>query len=373
MKLVDDLESQLREHYERPDPGEANAAHPDDLELSAYLEGRLSPEAQEVLEGHLAICTECRQLARCSAAAVSASESPETSQPPPEAPVRPPSGFSRSWKVAALLALTLGGLLLFRSQDEVRLRGLETLGVSKSALAGRPAEEIAELRRAADGRWPKNRHFEALLLEAPSPNPDAVLRSASSLRSPVPLEPRWSGTLSPTPRFRWLGRSSGAEAEVVLVDEGERLVLSLPIASRVGSSPPAEVPGLESLPFPADTPPLLPGGTYFWKINTRLDGEWIASEYVPFRVLTPDQAAGLHGSLAADEGAPFLRAMSFARYGLWREAAIAVIGLAPEVDRDHLYPLVESLLGETHLPQEVLETQAQGLLEEPLVEPEVLR
>lgn len=362
MKRADDLEPVLREFYASSGPRGEELSHPRDLELTAYLEGRLPAPARDRLEAHLAVCEPCRELVRISAEALPSAAEGDAGREAEEAlaaaagrrrRARAWAGARPLWRIAAVLAVALGGLLLLQARSGEHGAGLETLGVTAADLARRGPQEAAQIRRAAAGQWPGISRLDPFRPAAR----ERALRTASTARAAIPLAPRWSAVRSPRPEFRWF-QAAGAEAtELLVVDQEERPVLHVEL--------PGEGPhggGRGHLPFPEDAAPLEPGGTYFWKLNSRRAGGWVASEYVPFYVLSREETQDLVASLAGEAPAPFLQAVALARSGLFWEASDALAGLSATVPGESLRPLLTSLLKGMHLPPEIVEGEVAGRL-----------
>lgn len=155
----------------------------------------------------------------------------------------------------------------------------------------------------------------------------SALRGASLSDAPRPVAPRWSALRRARPVFRWYaggGLPGEHRGEILVVDDTERVVATLPYDfAAVDPSVSLE------LAWSADQAPLEPDRNYAWKVNAVAAGGWVASEYVPFRVLDTE-AVGVH--LARVDGNVFRTGVEMAALGLYDEALATFAGLGRRDD-----------------------------------------
>ena len=325
-----------------PPPGD----HPDDLALTAYVEGRLGSSRRRDVESHLAACRDCRELAMVAAAAA---EEAATLVADPEP--RRARGWSRlrpAWVAAGLVALLAlaPALLWLRGSGGV---DLAALGVDDFELASAGPGLAAGARRLAGGGLGPVPGLGGLELADP-----ATSRSAAGER-PEALSPRWSAVTSARPRFDWMAPTDSDELELLLVDADERLIGSAVLA--------ADARGCA---YPDDLPDLEPGRVYAWRISARVGDDWLASPFVPFRLLIPAERAVLDGDLAAAGDDPLLRAVAYLNSGVDREGLVALAAVARQSEaRERVIEMVGAVLRRQALPPELARRRAVALIEGP--------
>jgi hypothetical protein len=181
--------------------------------LSAYLDGAVTPEERALLEEHLEGCAECRSELRELAETVSRLRNLGEVEPPPwltvkvMARVREEAGQERGllrrlflsfgWKLpveaAALAFLTVTGFLLYRAVSPEVGSVVPTIHESREKAAV-PAPSTAPPRKPAGGAGPGKESSEAR--KAP---PEAG-RGADKARSGAePSQPPVGGTAAPVP------------------------------------------------------------------------------------------------------------------------------------------------------------------------------
>ncbi|MEM1202575.1 MAG: hypothetical protein AAGN66_05045 [Acidobacteriota bacterium] len=323
----------LEEVLARLDSAPDDGSDPvDPVLLAEWIDGVLEGDEREAFERRLASSKGGRALAREVAENVALGEFPmdhgsagET--PPPRGrsgPGRIFVGPAARWLVAAALALVVaGGLWLGRWDPR-----LEALGVDRMDLWRSPGLASVALD-GLDGDWPVLDGFGSFLTDQDVPR----LRAASAPRVPEPLSPRWTWVRPGDVTLRWTG--PGSTFEVLVVDDLEQPVGTIRIEPRGGDD------GVHGAPWPPDATPPEPGRAYAWKVNARIDGEWVASEYVPFRVLDTRRAESLDDRLQGLDG--YLAASALAREGLYGEAVDVVAHLSVD-DGDLRRDLLRSML-----------------------------
>ena len=164
-----------------------------------------------------------------------------------------------------------------------------------------------------------------------------------------PLAPRWSASREERPTFVWGLSAANFQApgrgEILVVDEDESLVATIPIPELAPAGDAAQVGRTRPIatPFPDASPPLAAGQAYAWKVNYFADGEWVASDYVPFRVLAPKTRELLERQLAELSEEPFLRSVAFASHGLYWEA-LGALAEVPKTESNQTVLLEAELL-----------------------------
>ncbi|MEM9556013.1 MAG: zf-HC2 domain-containing protein [Acidobacteriota bacterium] len=321
----DGLDELLRDAlHERSVDGDAE--HVDDVELARYLAGRLHGAARRRLEDHLADCASCRELA---VVAVGAADDLA-----PRGADLPTAGgwfglLARPLLVAATVALLVVGVARLvpgpgtpGGDDRVQERAADHTPVEPAApleiQPELPPELAASVRRALAGGWPEPIRFDGFVGDR-----GAIERaSAPAARGrPVARTPRWETIRTRRPTFGWsLGQAvdpSIEEVEVLVVDAGEELVVSLSQAQGASAA------------YPDDALPLEPGGVYAWRVGLRRDGAWSTSEFVPFRVASADELAALDDALRAAGSSKLARAVVLATHGVHGEALAVLETAAP--------------------------------------------
>lgn len=315
--------------------------HVDPVDLAEYLDGVLAANARETLEAHLAICASCREMASAAAdLAGDAAAAPQPERPgalfpapgeariprrsPAEKQIPEKTPVPRRWLVAASFVVAVLGIALFQSLSPRSSEALAGLGVSSGVVTNADPELIGLAVRAADGRWPDPVDLDGF----GTPGGDAALRAGELMTGPEPLAPRWSAVDDTRPafRWRWIGEEAPDGYEVLVVDLEENPVVFLDAdADAVGAPGGASGKSGSSAigsdarwlaRMPESAPALVRGETYAWKVNVQHAGEWLASVYVPFRVLSEDASAKLSAELDQVGEVPFLRAVVLASHGL---------------------------------------------------------
>lgn len=362
----------------RADAAAATACdEPDAVLLAEYLEGSLDEITLQDFEAHLAGCPTCRQLAMESAALLgepedttegiterTISQGAEILTPSFGQPKRNGSGVLWPLVIAAgLAALTVR---LWWSPTEAP-------GISSDLSPNTPAiscpsdvtapstqiEPSAPIERALAGQLRPISAFADLLGEERQ-----AVRRVDNGRGAQPTSPRWSLIADRRPVFRWYPEttaSSGLDAEVqgeiLLVDAQERLVANIPIASAVETGN-----GQLSLPFGKSEPPLLAGELYAWKVNQRIDGEILASDYVPFQIIEDELPleGNLSNSTASSLDRPSFAAM-LADAGRLDEALQVLSILDSKEDFQTAEALLEAIFEHQHLAPEIAAKEKQRM------------
>lgn len=309
----------------------------DPVALAEYLDGVLAPDERSALEQHLAACRQCRELAMEASLAIAESGPAVASEPRRARAEAPRRGWRWGWLAAAAVLVVAAGIFLWLSvQPE--------LGPADRLATLEPAAR-ATLERALAGTLEPLPVFGELL-DGGAPG----LRSADGAEAPLPLSPRWSVIRDPRPTLRFsmptLSSAIGEPqaCEILVVDRAETEVLAVPCQVAAPATQPVEQS------WPADQPALEQGGVYAWKVSWKLDGEWSASEWVPFQVLPRGIAVPRHDDdLAA--GAELLDA------GLHEEALARWSRLDGGVRRR----LLRSVLERQRLPDAWIEREIATL------------
>lgn len=319
----------------------------DPVDLAEYLDDELDPSRCGELEEHLAACAACRAWATEAGLEI-----------PPRAESRGTSR-ERPWRwlaAAAVLAVAvLAGLGVTRWQAARSVSQLATFGVNPTAWHQADAGHQARLRQALEAEVAEVAYFSDFL----DGQERSALRAASLSHGPRPVAPRWSALRSTRPIFRWYpgatGTDGGSRGDILVVDDHETVVATLDYAFEAAD------PGTsQALPWPAELPDLEPGRTYAWKVNAVVDGEWQASEYVPFTVLLADV---VEQRLAQVAGNAFQTGVELAALGLYQEALASLA----EVDRNEhtqavLERLVQTILARQRIPDDLVHTELQRWL-----------
>lgn len=227
----------------REDPAPtATGDHVDDLVLARFLEGRLDAGSRRSTEAHLSTCRLCRKEWLAARELIADLEPESIARLPFTDTLRSLWSLGRRPAVSAafgLVALVIGALLLSRLDH----------GVGDDAFAPFMADQ-ADLVRA----------LEAGGVE--------------------PLAPSFDFVDTVRPSFEWTWSPDATAYRLLLIDTEETVVGVLEqSALEMGLSGERVL-----MDYPADFSPLVPGGVYAWKVDARMEGMWVASAFVPFRV-----------------------------------------------------------------------------------------
>ncbi len=304
----------------RAPAGPPQGLHLDDAALTAYIDGVISNTKElERIDEHLADCEECRTVAL-----IAGGESVGTQVETSSSRIR----WNRlALAAAALLLVGLSAVLWFSKEVGPRA-GLALADYASLGVAERGSVE--SLLR--DGQWPVN----DLLTKIPVTNSGAVVRSLSSA-VPEPLSPRWSSVETQRPVFAFAAVGGAGQGGAMERVEYEIHVLNIdeqPVAVWVAESS-ARHGGIEILRsgLPEGRSALERGQDYVWKVNASIEGDVIASTYVPFRVSSSDEQGRLARSLSALSQYPALAATALARAGRIDAASSELLEAAKDLDQ----------------------------------------
>lgn len=218
--------------------------HLDDRTLALYLENALEAEAQRDAETHLASCPDCRAEWITARGLVEEFESATPA----------PSFVDRMRAAWAPVPVPVLGAVVALLLLVTTLVVLPRFGAPDDPFAPFMADEADILR-------------------------------ASEAGGVEPLAPRFDLIDTVTPGFEW-SRAPGATAyRLLVIDEQEQVVGLLEQAlEEAGASFVVEGDRVRLDGYPPDFPALASGGLYAWKVDARIDGMWVASAFVPFRV-----------------------------------------------------------------------------------------
>lgn len=280
----------------------------DPVDLAEYLDGVLPGPQRAEIEAHLAACTSCRTWAMEAGLAIAPEE------------IRRPR---RKWQPLVAAATVIFAILV----------GLFWQQTQKSRL----------LTRLATAEIPQASLFDSTLFGTAS---SPTLRAGNSSNVPHPVEPRWSALREPRPTLHWYAGNAGpVDGEILVVDDQDRLVASFSTDGAI-----QQPNGRRELPWPNGLDALTVDSTYAWKINEIVDGEWRASEFVPFqriRVHDPDFPED-----------PLARAISLADLGLFNEALISLAKIHVQDNAD-VERLARQVLQQKRLQDDVLEKELE--------------
>lgn len=279
----------------------ASEEHLDDATTAALLDSRLQDAERQAVEAHLADCASCRELALEAAAAVAEAGGQELGKV-----LRPDPALWRRRRqaLAAMAAAVVLAVLTLTVFSRLASPALESVGVTAEEIERAPSTLRRDARLAFAGTVaPPAGLPSAALLAA-----DGVLRAAGDPTAAVLLAPRWSAIAHGRPLFQWRAAGPSESSELLLVDEEERLVLTL-------EAPGRDEGGIHEVELPAGVE-LTPGMVYLWKVNVGTGDGLGSSGWAPFRVLEVDEALALEASLAPAGGDAFLEASTLAAAGL---------------------------------------------------------
>lgn len=350
------FEDQVRDALRDREPEEPGP-HLSPVTLTELLEGTLSEDDRTAAEAHLTECGACREWAVTAAGASERGAGsgtgavvshPAASRPRPRRKAGP-----KRWGWAAAAVLVLAASLWQWQEHWPR--------------APKPEAQVeAWVAQALQGELPDVVLFPDLDSTGAGAGDEARLRSGSLLDRPLQISPRWSRILGRRPTFVFA--TQGDNAEILLVDGTENLVATISTEGALDL-----VAGIATghIPLPDSLEDLTPGGRYAWKVNSRIDGELVASPYVPFEVLTEEESAALARRLDIAGDDLFRRGAVFAAAGLLGEASRAFgrwpegnLGLAGEESAELQDELLEELVRRQKLP-EVLAQSDEDLLQLP--------
>ncbi len=301
-----------------------DGSHIDPVDLAEYLDGALDAEAHDALEAHLAICAPCREVMANAAGLAEAVLAEDGAEPVPGPAAAndlvpaavPKRGASErtTWLALAALVVVALGLAWTQLRGPRGGESLAALGITPEIAAGVEPGLLRAAARVASGEWPGGVDLDSF----GTPGGPAVLRTGDVADGPEPLVPRWSAVDDPRPvfRWRWLGEEIPDRVEVLVVNLEEKPVVFLEVEMSDTADMGSDGAGRWSARVPSSSPALKRGEAYAWKVNVQQAGEWLASAYVPFKVLREEASARLADELAAAGDVAFLRAVVLASHGL---------------------------------------------------------
>ncbi|MEM8963785.1 MAG: hypothetical protein AAGD38_20045 [Acidobacteriota bacterium] len=300
----------------------------DDITLARFLDGTLPPHERRRVEAQLASSASARQWLWAA-------------RPEPEDEERAPGWLTPGWLtpgwlttgwrlpalasivlglVAGLSVLVIGHLgVLPSASPSVELT---TTALDESVFVGLDPELAEQTRQALGGVWPQPRGFESFLGDE-----RAVVRGRDTA-TPQPLAPRWQTIRETRPTFRWHVETDGVE--ILLLDDQEQVVFTV------------EASGQE-LTYPVDAPALEAGRLYAWRVGSRVDGDWLTSNFVPFRLLDTEEERVLEDALTRAGTHPLPRAVVLVSHGLIDEARALLSDLSPSPEKDRLLETLRGL------------------------------
>ena len=294
--LNSDLEKLLTQSSETPLEG-----HLEDVDLAAWLDGVAEDSRRERIELHLSQCPSCRLLTTETKRVLSPVETRTTL-------------FPHRMVMAAGLLFVLGLAMTLRLFSGPSAADLQAFSLEAHDLQSLSADYRQTAREAVEGSWPSPPDLPFLLGE------EAVFRSSDARSAPRPLSPRWSSRLSAPVALVWQASSSEDATtlyHLMVVDEQENVLQREAVAAT----------GNTWLEFSLTTP-LPPGRSFAWKISAETEGEWLASEWVPFRTLPAEEEAWLVDHLQEASSNPFLEAVAYAEVGMI-DAAVSRLSRLP--------------------------------------------
>lgn len=218
--------------------GGASCGHLDDLQISRFLSGSTSRAEYRASRDHLSECASCRVQLKVTAEVADELDAVDVAVSKP--------GW-RNWRwhapalaVAAAVLATLVGVPLVLQQRT----GTESVDPFSAFIADDAANQ---------------------------------LRSTAS-EAPTPVAPSFTKVQTTTPSFSWsAGPEETTRYRLLLIDFREELVGSREFA-------PEELGDTSSVEYPSSFQPLERGEIYAWKVDARVNGMWLPSRFVPFRV-----------------------------------------------------------------------------------------
>lgn len=316
-----DLEQWLAQATEPPSDD-----HLEDEDIAAWLDGVVQGQRQQQIELHLSQCESCRLLMKESQRHLDTVKR--------DAPFRP-----RRMAIAAGLFLVFSLGLIFRLFSGPSADDLQAFALTTHDLQALSTDFRRSVLGATQGSWSVPPDLPVLLRE------EAVFRSSDARSAPSPLSPRWSSLSVNSKVFAWQASTSeepSTHYHLMIVDAEEILVEQTTVAAT----------GEPWMEFNFSNP-LPQGESFAWKVTAETRGEWLASEWVPFRTLSSTEEAELESRLEEGYQHPFITAVAYAELGMV-DAALNQLASLPRTrrneeamtrlwNRKHLTPNLESL------------------------------
>ncbi len=209
------------------------------------------------------------------------------------------------WLVPVAAGALAAGLAGFAFRSEPAEGWARSAGLRRGQVWLLPAEISTAVESAVSSGVLAPPRFDA-----PVHVSEVEREQPASVVAPLLLFPRWEAVREPRPGFRWTPAPEG-DTELILLDGEKKFLWS-------------QAGGPSGIGFPATEAALVPGGTYFWKVNRGTDGTLTASPYAGFTVLSIDEARRCDARLDDARGLPFVEGIVAESCGMYTRAAAAL-------------------------------------------------